>query len=58
LILQLLVIYVPFLNGVFKTQPLALEELGVCLILPLVVLAAVEAEKALARNGLIYRESE
>jgi Ca2+-transporting ATPase len=57
LVLQMAVIYVPFLQGIFKTAPLSLEELAVCFLLPLVVLVAVEAEKMLVRRGLLYRES-
>lgn len=52
-ILQLGVIYLPFANAIFKTQPLTLEELGICIALSLVVLLAVEAEKFVKRrNGL------
>ena len=53
--LQLAVIYLPFLSAIFKTQPLTAGELVVCLALPLVVLVAVEIEKALARGGWIYQ---
>ena len=55
--LQFVVIYVPLFQGVFKTSPLTLGELGVCLALPVVVLIAVEAEKLLVRRGLLQRES-
>lgn len=44
-ILQLATIYVPFLNNVFKTQPLTLWELTLTLILSTVVFFAVEIEK-------------
>jgi Ca2+-transporting ATPase len=54
--LQLAVVYIPFFNPIFRTQPLSLVELGVCFVLPLVVLVAVEAEKWLVRRGLIYRQ--
>ncbi len=53
--LQLAVIYVPFLNTIFKTAPLSLSELGLCFTLPVVVFAAVEIEKALYRRGWIYQ---
>jgi Ca2+-transporting ATPase len=55
--MQLMVIYVPFLNTVFHTTPLNSIELLVCFSLPLVVLGAVEVEKWLVRRGLIYRNS-
>ncbi len=54
ILLQLAVIYLPFLNGIFETRPLPAALLGVCVLLPLVIMAAVEAEKWLARQGLIY----
>jgi len=53
-VLQLAIIYLPWLNAVFKTQPLDASELLLCLTLPLVVLVAVEIEKALIRRGLLY----
>jgi Ca2+-transporting ATPase len=52
--LQLAVIYLPFLNPVFATTPLPPLELALCFALPLVVIVAVEVEKALVRRGLIY----
>jgi Ca2+-transporting ATPase len=52
--LQLAVIYVPFFNPIFGTQPLDMHELAVCFALPLVVLVAVEMEKWLVRRGIIY----
>ena len=57
LALQMAVIYVPFLQGIFKTAPLNAEELAVCILLPLVVLAAVEVEKMLVRRGILYRDA-
>lgn len=48
-VLQLAVIYLPFFNGIFKTEALSWEELGVCLALSSVVFHAVELEKW-ARN--------
>jgi Ca2+-transporting ATPase len=52
--LQLMVVYTPFFNGIFHTTPLSGKELTVALLLPLVVVVAVEIEKWLARNGWIY----
>jgi len=54
--LQLAVIYVPALNPIFKTQPLPLLDLAVCLGLSSLVLVAVELEKALIRRGRLYGE--
>jgi P-type Ca2+ transporter type 2C len=44
-ILQMGVIYLPFANTIFKTQPLTLLELSICALLSLVVLVGVELEK-------------
>ena len=56
-LLQLIVVYVPVFQGIFNTAPLNAEELGMCLALPLVVLFAVEMEKALVRRGILYRRN-
>jgi Ca2+-transporting ATPase len=54
LLMQMAVIYVPTLNGIFHTQPLPLADLAVCLALSSLVLVAVEIEKWLVRRGYIY----
>ena len=53
--LQMAVLYLPFLNAVFRTQPLGVGELAVCLGLSGAVFLAVEGEKALVRRGWLYR---
>jgi len=53
-VLQMAVLYVPWLNPVFRTEPLSLGELAVCLALSSVVFVGVEIEKALARRGWLY----
>ena len=45
-ILQLLVIYVPFLQGLFETTALNLKDLGLCMALSTLVFGAMEAQKA------------
>ncbi|RPI43269.1 MAG: cation-transporting P-type ATPase, partial [Betaproteobacteria bacterium] len=57
LAMQLATIYVPALNPIFKTEPLPAHELAICLTLSSVVFLAVEAEKWLARNKGLYRQS-
>jgi P-type Ca2+ transporter type 2C len=44
-VLQLGVIYLPFANALFKTQPLSVGELATCIGLSVVVLTGVEIEK-------------
>ena len=54
--LQLATIYVPALNPVFKTDPLDLSELLLCLVASTIVFFAVEGEKWCVRRGWVYRE--
>ena len=49
-LLQMATIYVPVLNPIFKTQPLSLTELLICLAAAAVVGVAVETEKAWRRR--------
>lgn len=51
LLLQMATIYIPWLQPVFKTQALSLEELIVTLVLSTVVFWAVELEKWFKRKG-------
>jgi Ca2+-transporting ATPase len=53
--LQMATIYVPWLNPVFKTEPLTFEELAFCLAMSSIVFVAVEIEKLLVRRGRLYR---
>lgn len=48
--LQMATIYVPILNPIFKTEPLSLPELAVCLGAAALVWAVVEVEKAWRRG--------
>jgi len=53
-ILQMAVLYVPWLNPIFRTAPLSAGELAACLALSSVVFVAVEIEKILVRRGWLY----
>ncbi len=47
-LLQISIIYLPFLNKLFKTQPLSITELLSCIAVSLLVFIAVEIEKLYA----------
>lgn len=49
-LLQLAAVYVPFLNGIFWTEPLSAGELAVCVAAASAVFVAVEGEKWLKRR--------
>jgi Ca2+-transporting ATPase len=51
LALQIATIYVPFLNPIFKTEPLSAWELLATILLSTVVFLAVELEKAVKRSA-------
>jgi len=50
LIIQIAILYVPFINNVLHTTPLAMRDLAVCLILGSTMLPAVEFQKWLYRR--------
>jgi Ca2+-transporting ATPase len=54
--LQLAVIYTPALNPIFKTEPLTALELAIAILVPALVLVAVELEKLAIRRGWLYAE--
>jgi Ca2+-transporting ATPase len=54
-VLQMTTVYVPWLNPVFKTEPLMAGELAFCLAMSSMVFAAVEVEKWMIRRGWLYR---
>jgi P-type Ca2+ transporter type 2C len=49
-LLQLVVIYVPFMQSVFETKALTLTELGISIVLASAILFAVEIEKVVNRR--------
>ena len=53
-VLQLALLYVPWLQGVFRTTALTPAQLAVVFVVPLVVLVAVEVEKLLVRRGVLH----
>ncbi len=55
-ILQITILYVPVLNGIFKTQPLEAAELALCVALSALIFVAVEIEKWMVRRGWLYRD--
>lgn len=53
-LLQLALIYVPLCNALFRTVPLTVAELGICIAASSAILVAVECEKWLVRRGRLY----
>jgi Ca2+-transporting ATPase len=56
--LQMATIYIPALNPIFKTEPLDLDELLLCLALSSIVFIAVEIEKWFIRQGWLCWNSK
>ncbi len=54
--LQLMTIYLSPLNTLFRTEPLTLAEILICVVASSVVFFAVELEKWLIRRGRLYGE--
>ncbi|MBI2519971.1 MAG: cation-translocating P-type ATPase [Bdellovibrio sp.] len=52
--LQMATLYIPSLNSIFKTEPLTINELLICLGISPIIFLAVELEKWLIRRNLIY----
>ncbi len=50
-LLQMAVVYLPFLNGIFDTTPLTFHELALTLALSVVVFFAIEVEKVFKRRA-------
>ncbi len=55
-LLQLAVIYLPWANDIFKTQPLSPAELAICIGLAAVIFHAVELEKWIRRRRFKARK--
>jgi P-type Ca2+ transporter type 2C len=55
-VLQMATLYVPFLQPIFKTEALSMDELLLCIALSTVIFFAVEIEKLLVRKGLLYQD--
>ena len=51
LVLQLAVVYIPFLQSIFKTNALSWQELLICLVLSTIVFWGVEIEKLMKRRS-------
>jgi len=55
---QLLTVYVPFFNKIFKTEPLELSELIFCIALSSIVFFVVELEKLVKRRKAKYQNEQ
>ncbi|MBV6477624.1 MAG: Calcium-transporting ATPase 1 [Ignavibacteria bacterium] len=55
-LLQIAIIYIPFANEIFKTKPLEIPDLLICIFISTVVFHAVEFEKWIKRK-FIYKKS-
>jgi Ca2+-transporting ATPase len=53
ILVQLVAVYTPFMNHLFHTNPLTLEQLALCFVLSTVVFWGVELEKLLIRRGVL-----
>lgn len=53
IVVQLVAVYAPFMNNLFHTNPLTLEQLALCFVLSTVVFWGVELEKLLIRRGVL-----
>jgi magnesium-transporting ATPase (P-type) len=53
--LQLLIVYLPAANALFKTMPLPMHELLICVGLSLTVIVVVEAEKFMLRKSWLWK---
>jgi Ca2+-transporting ATPase len=49
-LLQIAIIYIPFLNKIFNTAPLTWKELGICLLISTITFHAVELEKFIKKR--------
>ena len=53
ILLQLVAIYAPFFNDLFRTTPLTLDQLLICVVLSTVVFVGAELEKLLIRRDIL-----
>jgi Ca2+-transporting ATPase len=51
--MQLLVVYLPPLQGIFRTAPLRGKDLAICLLVSSAVFCAIEIDKLRASRGKV-----